>query len=220
MDNLPLNTAPYFSVVLTTYNRASLLSRALQSLIFQTETDWEAILIDDGSTDDTSLMVQQFLKEDQRIRYYHFSPSGATAAKNKGIRLSRGKYITFLDSDDEFHPSHLKLRREFLEKHPGVLFLHGGVQIIGNPFVPDMHDYDRQIHLSGCAIGGTFFIARQLADEIGEFATIPLGSDAEYLERVIQKGYPFKKIDNPTYIYHREVENSITNNLMKKGTIR
>lgn len=207
--------APFFSVVVTTYNRAPLLARALKSLQAQTEADWEAVIVDDGSTDDTEEIVQGFLVIDHRLRYFKTPPSGATPAKNKGMALSKGRYITFLDSDDEYRPDHLQRRRKFLEAHPDILFLHGGITIIGDEFVPDRFDYSKKIHLSECAVGGTFVIAREIFTSLGEFNNIPLGSDADYLDRVLANGFPVARVNDPTYIYHREHDNSITNNLMR-----
>ncbi|MCO5287350.1 MAG: glycosyltransferase family 2 protein [Chitinophagaceae bacterium] len=206
---------PFFSVVVTTYNRGPLLGRALKSLQAQTETDWEAVIVDDGSTDDTKEIVQAFLVKDHRFRYFKTPPSGATPAKNKGMALSKGRYITFLDSDDEYRPDHLQRRRRFMEAHPEVLFLHGGITIIGDEYVPDRFDYGKKIHLSECAVGGTFVIAREVFTSLGEFNNIPLGSDADYLDNVLANGFLTAKLDAPTYIYHREHDNSITNNLMR-----
>ncbi|MCO6496674.1 MAG: glycosyltransferase family 2 protein [Chitinophagaceae bacterium] len=208
-------TQPFFSVVITTYNRARLLVRALESLQKQTETDWEAIIIDDGSTDDTAEAVKPFLEKDLRFKYYKTGPSGATPARNKGIQLATGRYITFLDSDDEYRPDHLQHRRKILEEDEGISFLHGGIEVIGDEYVPDRFDYNKKIHLSECAVGGTFVISREVYNTLGDFDNIPLGSDSDYLDRVIQKGFKVTKTDIPTYVYHREHENSITNNLMR-----
>ncbi|HAH58771.1 MAG TPA: glycosyl transferase, partial [Bacteroidales bacterium] len=96
----------FFSVVIPAYNRAHLITRALNSLIAQTESDWEAIVIDDGSTDDTYSGVKPFLHMGKRIKYRKIVHSGESSARNEGILLSNGRYITFLDSDDEYKPEH------------------------------------------------------------------------------------------------------------------
>ncbi|MEO9022317.1 MAG: glycosyltransferase family A protein [Ginsengibacter sp.] len=211
------SSSPFFSVVITTYNRAPLLKRALNSLIAQTEKDWEAIVIDDGSTDDTTIQIAPYLKKNHNIQYIKGECRGATGAKNAGMALCSGKYITFLDSDDEYDQAHLATRKEIIEKNPSVDFLHGGVKITGSPLVPDRYDYGKMINLSECVVGGSFFIRKQLALSVGGFTEMPLGSDADLFERVSKMNVEVIKVELPTYVYHRETLNSITNNL--SGTV-
>ncbi len=209
-------TKPFFSVVLTTYNRATLLKRALDSLVNQTETDWEAIIIDDGSTDKTSLLIEPYLQNGRSIQYIYQENAGYAMAKNSGIFLSKGKFITFLDSDDEYSPTHLQTRKEILLNHPGTDFLYGGVKVIGSQFVPDRFDYNKMIPLSECVIGGTFFIKKQAAISLNGFLNTPMGSDADFFERINKTKAITRESFIPTYMYHRDSENSITNNFMKK----
>lgn len=211
-NNCSVN-APFFSVIITSYNRAGLLLRALDSLISQTEKDWEAIVIDDGSTDDTGSRISSYLQSAKKISYVWQQSKGATGAKNSGSLLAKGKYLTFLDSDDEYYPCHLQSRKEILEANEEIEFLYGGIKIIGNQFVPNRFDYKQMIHLSDCSVGGTFFIKRTLFFSLGGFAEIPLGSDADFFDRVNISGIQKTKADHPTYIYHREHENTITNNI-------
>lgn len=208
-------TSPFFSVIITSYNRASLVKRALDSLLAQTESDWEAIIIDDGSTDDTGDQIKPYLQNTHKIKYKKQEHRGYSLAKNAGLPLASGKFITFLDSDDEYDTTHFASRKKILESHPDVDFLHGGVTIIGNPFVPDMYDCSKQIHLSECSIGATFFIRRSLFEEMEGFKDIPLGSDADFFERVKKTGKVIMKTDISTYIYYRDTPDSITNTISK-----
>jgi glycosyltransferase involved in cell wall biosynthesis len=114
---------PFFSVIITTYNRADLLVRALDSLICQTENDWEAIIIDDGSNDDTAERISPFLNSEKRIVYIRQQRRGASVAKNTGIFLSKGKYITFLDSDDELSLSSSNKKRNFAGNTGSSIFV-------------------------------------------------------------------------------------------------
>src|SRR5664279_4359554 len=98
----------FFSIVISTFNRAQLLKRALDSLISQTEEDWEAIIIDNGSTDDTYSQVVPYLRSYSKIKYIWKAHSGEALSKNMGIWSCSGKFVSFLDSDDEYNPSHLK----------------------------------------------------------------------------------------------------------------
>lgn len=97
---------PAVSVVLPTYNRAPLLGRAVRTVLAQSYTDFELLVIDDGSTDETSNVVAGF--RDPRVKYISLAHNtGAGAARNAGIRTARGKFLAFQDSDDEWMPSKL-----------------------------------------------------------------------------------------------------------------
>ena len=204
---------PFFSVIIATYNRAELLKRALESLIKQTDSDWEAIIVDDASDDDTYPQIKPSLKKYPQIRYLKKEHSGEPLSKNAGIFSSSGKYVTFLDSDDEYDPGHLESRKEILENDSSIRFLQGGVMVLGNQYVPDRYDPEKSVSLSDCVIGGTFFIERDLLISLGGFKDIYLGADADLLERALKKGIVVKETKLPTYVYHHETEDSITNML-------
>ncbi len=110
---------PAISVVIPTYNRAPLLLEALRSLISQTFPNWEAIVVNDSSEDNTVEVVRAF--KDQRIRLVDFSSNGIIGAcRNKGIRHSQSEIITFLDSDDTWYPKRLERVYEILCKRQEV----------------------------------------------------------------------------------------------------
>ena len=93
---------PLISIVVPVYNGAAYLSQCIESIRFQTFKDWELILVDDGSTDKTPDICDEYAAKDQRIRVIHTGNSGPSAAKNLGISLAEGSYITFVDGDDEY----------------------------------------------------------------------------------------------------------------------
>lgn len=104
------------SVIIPTYNRADLIGYALQSVLDQVETDWECIIIDDGSTDNTRDVVATFL--DRRIHYIFQENQKLPSARNSGISASTAEFITFLDSDDRFLPEKLSTQLKEFEKNP------------------------------------------------------------------------------------------------------
>jgi len=97
-----MNKNPKVSVIIPTYNRAHLIGRAIQSVLNQTYQDFELIVVDDGSTDNTNEVIKEFSQKDKRILYIkHDKNKGGSAARNTGIKAARGEYIAFQDSDDE-----------------------------------------------------------------------------------------------------------------------
>lgn len=205
---------PFFSVVIATYNRAELLTRALNSLLNQTETSWEVLIVDDGSTDDTYSRVLPFLKPYPGVKYIRKSHSGFLLSRNTGIKASCGKYVTFLDSDDEYDPVHLESRKVYLQKNPEVKFLYGGAKILGNPYVPDKDDPSVKIRLDECMISGTFIVERELLLSLGGFRDIMLAADYDLYERIRDSKVSMAEIKLPTYIYHHENPDSLTNKII------
>lgn len=206
---------PTFTVIIATYNRASFLNRALDALIAQTETDWEAIIIDDGSTDETESILQPYLANYANFQYIKIENSGEAYAKNLGISLGRGKYITFLDSDDAYETTHLAYRKSILINNPDIQLLHGGVKVIGDPYVPDLHHPGQFIHLSQCVVGASFFIRRDVLCVLEGLKDMPLGNDTELYERAKAAKLHIFKTEYPSYIYYRNHNDSITHNAAK-----
>lgn len=112
---------PMVSVVLPTYNRATLLSRAMESILNQTFKDFELIIIDDGSSDQTIDIVRSYQRFDSRIRLLRNKYNcGISCARNKGNAAARGKYIVIMDSDDMAMPELLQEEVSFMEAHPEI----------------------------------------------------------------------------------------------------
>jgi len=89
-----LQKVPLFSIIIPTYNRSSLLRRAIQHVVDQEVSNWELLVIDDGSTDDTQAVVAAF--QEERIQYFQQKNQGQSAARNQGVLLAKGQYILFL----------------------------------------------------------------------------------------------------------------------------
>lgn len=127
-------SVPTISVVIPAYNQSRYLAAAVQSVLDQTEQDFEIIIVDDGSTDQTRQVAASF--DDPRLRYIYQENAGLSAARNTGIRNSSGNYLTFLDSDDLFTPRKLELLAGRLDDEPELGFAAGKAILIdqnGNP---------------------------------------------------------------------------------------
>jgi hypothetical protein len=118
------------SVVIATFNRANLLSETLRSVFSQTYCDFEIVVIDDGSTDDTRKVVAQLAGECPQVRYFYQANQGRSAARNRGIEMARGKYVAFLDSDDIWLPSKLETQVTALETRPEYAMAYSSAAVI------------------------------------------------------------------------------------------
>lgn len=106
------------SVIMPTYNCGKFIKESIESVQNQTYCNWELIIVDDCSTDDTKVIVQSYIKSDKRIKYYRFEVNqGAAKARNKAMELANGNYIAFLDSDDLWKKEKLEKQLKFMKKN-------------------------------------------------------------------------------------------------------
>lgn len=163
-------TDPYFSIITPTYNRANLIGKTIESVLSQKFENFEYIIVDDGSTDQTESVVAAY--QDFRIKYLKIQNGERGAARNAGAGLAKGNYLNFFDSDDIMYPNHLLLANEKIEesKYPDALcfsydFLNvnGKVMNTGKGFTPQLNEkifQDNLIHLNGT------FIRKEVFDKI------------------------------------------------------
>ncbi len=199
---------PFVSIIMPTYNRADYLKRSIKSVLNQTYKEWELLIVDDGSLDDSLKIIEEYLFEYENIRYMKHSNRRTPLAINAGLLASCGKFIAFLCSDDEWKPEYLKERINFLQAYPDIDLIHGGVEIIGHPYVKDKNDLTKEIHLSECVIGGTFLGKRNVFFELDGFKNLDYSDDSDFFERA-EKKYKIAKVNFPSYIYYRDTPDSI-----------
>ena len=120
MSSLLMN--PKFSVIIAAYNSGATLSKAIDSVLAQSYAAYEIVIVDDGSTDDTSAVASRY---EEKIRYFFQKNSGVSSARNKGVELARGDWVAFLDADDWYYPQRLYWHAELLGRNPEVDFLIG-----------------------------------------------------------------------------------------------
>jgi len=116
---------PRVSVVIPAFNYAEYLGDALDSVLAQTMDDWECIVVDDGSTDDTPAVARAYASRDSRIRFLQQQGRGPAGARNAGVRESTGTYLQFLDADDRLAPGKLEFHARFLDENPSVDIAYG-----------------------------------------------------------------------------------------------
>jgi glycosyltransferase involved in cell wall biosynthesis len=109
----PKTQNPLVSIIIPTYNRAHLIGETLDSVLAQTYTNWECIVVDDGSKDGTDEVIERYVAKDTRFKYYHRPADrlkGANACRNIGLENCTGSYVVFFDSDDLMTPDHLEVK--------------------------------------------------------------------------------------------------------------
>lgn len=192
------------SVVIPTYDRADVITRAVDSALAQTLSDVEVIVVDDASTDDTRYILESY--EDRIEFYLHEENKGGSAARNTGIDAASGEYIAFLDSDDTWEPTKLEKQIDLLERRDDewVAAYCDFRQTRSNSFVEFIDNIARRptgiegdtelierIFLRKFAHGGasTLVVRREIVDSINGFdESFDRHQDLEFLIRVLQEG--------------------------------
>jgi glycosyltransferase involved in cell wall biosynthesis len=195
---------PQISVILPVYNRRNIIERALKSIDLQKFADYELLIIDDGSTDGLEELIFPEIQKRQNWRYLKHKNRKVAWTRNIGIHAALGKYVTFLDSDDEYLPDHLQLRFEFMEIHPEIDLIHGGFKLVGSEksfWVVDVRDQSKLIHIKDCCVGATLFAKKSLFLSEGGFPIVSYSPEFHFLHKV-EKKYRVEKVDFPTYLYH------------------
>jgi glycosyltransferase involved in cell wall biosynthesis len=126
---------PRVSITIPTYNCAHFIERAIRSILAQSYTDYEIVIVDDGSTDNTRVVLAPF---GDRIRYIYQANGGLSAARNTALAHAGGELIAYLDADDLWYPDRLERQVAFLDANPGCGFVHSDVTVID--------EHDRIIH--------------------------------------------------------------------------
>jgi len=196
---------PTVSVVIPTYNRALRLGETLRSVLKQTYQDFELIVVDDGSTDNTSKMIRSF----PDVRYFFLNENhGVSRARNEGLAYAKGRYICFLDSDDLWDEKKLQTQVQWMEKnidcqvcYTDEIWVRKGVRV--NP-MNKHRKYSGDIFrhcLSLCIVSPSSAMLRtKLFDEIGNFdESLPACEDYDLWLRIAMK-YTFHFIEEPLII--------------------
>jgi glycosyltransferase involved in cell wall biosynthesis len=121
---------PKVSVLMAAYNVAAYIDEAIEAIRAQTFSDFEMIVIDDGSTDDTAARIEPHAKADGRIRLVRQANAGIPATRNKLVELARGEYLAVVDSDDVSTPTRLEQQARYLDEHPDCVAVSGTLMLI------------------------------------------------------------------------------------------
>ena len=216
-----------FSIIIPVYNRESIIKKTIESVIHQTYTHWELIVIDDGSTDKTKASVLEFTSKDERIKYVYQNNAERSVARNNGIKHATGDWICFLDSDDAFKKNHLEIIHERIridqEQKKDISFYVTAQETV-NTITKETSILSNEIpesdipyfFASSSIVPGRVCITRQVF-ELHQFdESIVIVEDADLWFR-ISCHYECEYIDQASFQYYVHDNNSINlrNNVYK-----
>jgi glycosyltransferase involved in cell wall biosynthesis len=212
----------FVSVIVPVFNRSSTVGDALESLMNQTLQSWEALVVDNGSSDDSVKIVNEYTLQDRRIGLIrHDQRKGAPAARNIGIRAAKGDWITFLDSDDHLLSDSIEVRlRLAIEKRLQVV--HSDCLVVKTknakpePMgVRPIRGWVYKLLLRGPATTGYFLFSRDAFSRIGTLdETLRSYQDWDLAIR-LARYYEFGFVDKPTFIWNCFRDDTISNNLLR-----
>ena len=193
-----LDKMPTISVIILTHNRARLVEQAAKSVLAQTYSDWELLVVDDGSTDETPRVGKALKKLDGRIKYLPHANVGECENRNIGLRNATGRYIAFLDDDDEWLPEKLAVQVGYMESHPeaGITCTYavGGrtsdgrpnmAALYGRPMTDPLEDL---LNWPSFISTSSLMFRRRCMESVGEFSTrYKVCGDQEFLLRFTQR---------------------------------
>lgn len=162
----------FISIFLTNYNNSNIISKTIHSVLNQSYTNWELIIIDDKSTDNSIKVINNLIKNNTKIKFYKNKMNyGTYYSLNECLKNAKGDYFVKIDSDDFYHKDKLKAQLEFCIKNKLELCTCNVIRIIGNRFVKENND-------------SSLFFSRKIFEEFGYFDNFRFGCDSEYIQRI------------------------------------
>lgn len=207
------------SVIIPCYNQGDYLSEALDSVLGQTYTDWECIIINDGSTDSTEEVALDYTKLDQRFKYIHQENQGVIAARSNAIKQSHGRYILPLDGDDKIESTFLEKAVSILDNEPQVKLVYGNVEYFGaRNGLMALRPYSFKTLLVANCFSNSVLFRRTDYDAVGGYNPNMKGGleDWDFWISMLAHGGNVKKIDGVT-LYYRILPSSRNSEASKKA---
>jgi glycosyltransferase involved in cell wall biosynthesis len=185
---------PKVSIIIPTYNRAHLIKQSVQSVLEQSFQDFEIVIVDDGSADNTGQVISD-MGRPEKIIYIYQENQGRSKARNKALQISTGRYIAFLDSDDVFLPNKLQVQVDYLDSYPDIGMVYASAACddeFGNPLgftyqaSAQGHIYQQiAFYIPLTVILPTVMIRREIIERVGHFdENLNRFEDTDYWRRI------------------------------------
>lgn len=197
--------SPLVSVVITTYNYAQYLSNAIESVLKQTHSNLEILIVDDGSTDDTRMIVGKF---DGKLSYFFKENGGISSARNFGVAHARGTYIVFLDSDDKLHENYITETLQILrEQDASVGFSYTQQQYFeASSQVTEFGEYDVERLKNSNCIPSACLVRGEVARKYQYDETIYLLEDWNFYLTLAENGVSGVLLNKPLVYYRKHFD--------------
>lgn len=178
------------SIVLPVYNGAKYLRESIDSVIAQTYTNWELLIVDDCSADETPTIAQEYAKKDSRIHYYRNEQNLRLPRNlNKGFSLTKGNYLTWTSDDNRYRPEALEKMHQALTSHPTAQFVYASFEIIDEEdklietYIAEARDIKRIVGYN--TVGACFLYTREVYETVGDYdPDMILVEDYDYWQRI------------------------------------
>jgi len=207
--------SPLVTVIIPAFNYGSFIAYTLESLLDQEYRNWECLVVDDGSKDDTASVVNGYRNQDKRIAYVYQQNGGLSKARNNGLSQVRGKYIQFLDADDLIESRKLQCHIQYLENNPEIDIVYGGARYfrtdrpnerrrsmkdIDEPWMPEISGSGEEVLQSlvkvNIMVVSAPLLRRRIIDQVGLFdEKLSIIADWDYWIRCAMKGARFRYLD-------------------------
>jgi len=228
--------SPLVTVIIPAFNYGSLIAYTLESLLGQEYRNWECLVVDDGSEDDTASVVNGYRNRDTRIAYVYQRNGVPGKARNNGLSQARGKFIQFLDADDLIESRKLQCHVQFLENNPEIDIVYGGARYfrtdrpnerrysmmdIDAPWMPEISGPGEEVLQSlvraNIMVVSAPLLRRRIIDNVGLFdEKLPPVEDWDYWIRCAMKGARFQYLDEVGALtLIRSHSNSLSKNSLK-----
>lgn len=216
------------SVIIPLYNASRFIAETLASVQSQTYEDWECIVVDDGSIDDSAAIVKDIASTDARINYVYQNNAGPSAARNHGLRLAKGEYIQFLDADDWFPPQRFQHMLDAYQNTKGKVILFSDLCIGAESDIQSVSPYSKETRIEDICfekmyggfghdfsfIPGAVLFPKEALNAVEWNESMRASEDWDYYLQVCKRGYVFRNVPESLFVY-RLVDGSLSGNIEK-----
>lgn len=219
MKTSQMNEQPLVSIIIPTYNRAHLIGQTLDSVLIQTYQNWECIIVDDRSSDNTDEVIAAYIEKDSRFKHFHCPEEhleGGNGARNYGFKMSEGDYVQWFDSDDLMLPEKLEFKIRLarnnnldmvicsgISAEPGPIHLKDKIVKVENDLFESYCTWKSQIMLPSVMFRKGFLKDKRLFNE-----RLTRSQENEFFSRIFfDNDFSFELIKEPLYIYIQHNEN-------------
>lgn len=215
-----------FSIVMPAYNTEKYISEAIESVLCQSYSNWELIIVDDGSTDNSLSIIDDYSSKDQRIKSIHTENGGVSAARNRALKEVKGDYISFIDSDDIYHPKRLETVAGILKEHQNcdlIISRHhefrdgniiqleekGNVVVVYDHILESVLENTKNQYMCNVTI-------KSIVRNVVSFQTLKFGEDHCFIRDCACYCKEMVITEQVLYYYRRDNQNAMTNNFFSE----